>query len=70
MGENNQLRLLKINLLEKPPMETTKNSFGAGHRIIVDKSSAYGAKGPGFNSRWRQEFIIINCIVCSVHLRK
>ena len=41
-----------------------------GHRSIVDKSSAYRAKGPGFNSRWRQEFICINCIACSVHLRK
>ena len=33
----------------------------------MDKSSAYGAKGPGFNSRWRQEFIIIKlyCMFCS-----
>ena len=25
-----------------------------GRRSIVDKSSAYGAKGPGFQHRWRQ----------------
>ena len=41
-----------------------------GDRSIVDKSSAYGAKGPGFTSQWRQEFIDINCNICSVHLRK
>ena len=41
-----------------------------GHRSIVDKSSAYRAKGPRFKTWWRQEFININCIVCSVHLRK
>ena len=28
-----------------------------GHRSIVDKSTAYGAKVPRFTSRWRQEFI-------------
>ena len=38
-----------------------------GHRSIVGKSFAYGAKGPGFKTQWRQEFIITNCIVCSVH---
>ena len=36
-----------------------------GHRSIVDKSYAYGAKGPGFILRWIQEFININCIVGS-----
>ena len=36
-----------------------------GHRSIVDKSSAYGAKGPGFKPRWRQEFINIKCMFCS-----
>ena len=40
------------------------------HRSIEDKSSAYGAKGPGFKTRLRQEYININVIVCSVHLRK
>ena len=34
---------------------------------VVDKSSAYSAKGPRFR---RQEFINITCIVCSVNLRK
>ena len=29
-----------------------------GHRSILDKSSAYGAKGPGFKARWKQEFIL------------
>ena len=41
-----------------------------GHRSIVNKSSAYGAKGPGFKPQRRQEFIIKNGIVCSVHWRK
>ena len=36
-----------------------------GHRSIVDKSSAYGAKGPGFKPQWRQEFINIKCMFCS-----
>ena len=31
----------------------------------MDKSSAYSAKGPGFTTRWRQEFININCMFCS-----
>ena len=44
--------------------------YVVGHPSIVDKSSAYGAKGPGFKTQWRQEFIDINCIVCSVNLRK
>ena len=30
-----------------------------GHRSIVDKPSVYGAKGPGFNPQWRQEYISI-----------
>ena len=38
-----------------------------GHRSTVGKSSAYGAKGSRFKTRWRQEFINVNCIVCSVH---
>ena len=29
-----------------------------GHHNIVDKSSAYGAKGPGFNTRCGRKF---NC---------
>ena len=41
-----------------------------GHRSIVDKSSAYGAKGHGFKTGGGQEFINIDCIVCSVHLKK
>ena len=36
-----------------------------GRRSIVDKTSAYGAKQPGFKSWRRQEFININCIFCS-----
>ena len=35
-----------------------------GHHSIVDKASAYGAKGPGFTTRWKQQFIFLN--VCSV----
>ena len=37
-----------------------------GRCCIVDKASAYGAKGPGFKIWWRQQFID----VCSVHLIK
>ena len=29
-------------------------------------SSAYSAKGPGFTTWWRQEFIDINCMFCSI----
>ena len=36
-----------------------------GHLNTADKSAAYGAKGPGFKTRWRQEFIYLNCMVCS-----
>ena len=36
-----------------------------GHCRLVDMSSAYSAKGQGFTTQWRQEFIIINCIFCS-----
>ena len=37
-----------------------------GHRIIVDKSSAYGAKGPGFKTRWRMKIYLSNCVfICS-----
>ena len=35
-----------------------------GALCIVDKASAYGAKGPGFTTRWKQQFIFLN--VCSV----
>ena len=37
-----------------------------GRSSIVDKAYAYGAKEPGFTTRWRQQFIN----VCSVHLIK
>ena len=36
------------------------------HRNIVDKSSAYRAKGPGFKLRGRQEFINIKCMFCLI----
>ena len=35
-----------------------------GHHSIVDKSSAYDAKGPGFKMQWRQDFIYVNCMFC------
>ena len=34
-----------------------------GHRSIVNKSSAYGAKGPRFKTWWRQEFINIKLFI-------
>ena len=36
----------------------------------MDKSSAYGAKGPGFNSRWRQEFIVIKIVLYVLFIRE
>ena len=36
-----------------------------GHLSIVDKSSAYGAKGPGFKTQWMQRFDNIECMFCS-----
>ena len=34
-----------------------------GHRSILDMASAYGAKGPGFTTRWRQQFINLKMYV-------
>ena len=36
------------------PRTTGKIKLHFGHRIIVDKASAYGAKGPRFKTQWRQ----------------
>ena len=36
-----------------------------GHRSIMDKSSACGAKGPGFKTQGRQELKIKNCMFYS-----
>ena len=36
-----------------------KDPTVVGHHSIVDKASAYGVKGPGLTSRWRQQFIKI-----------
>ena len=46
---------------------TKTKYFLSGHRSIVDKSSADGAKGPGFKTQWSQEFIIVKlyCMFCS-----
>ena len=46
-------------------LHVLRNLHGLGHCSIVDKSSAYSAKGPGFTTRWRQEFININCMFSS-----
>ena len=46
------------------------NSEQVGHCSIVDKSSAYSAKEPGFTSQWRQEFINKNCMFCSFEKNK
>ena len=38
-----------------------------GHRSIVDKSSAYGAKVPGFKTQWRKKIYLCHCVfICSV----
>ena len=38
-----------------------------GHHIIVDKSSAYGAKRPGFKTQCKEENLFVNCVfICSV----
>ena len=38
-----------------------------GHRSIVEKSSAYGAKGPGFKTQWRKKIYLCHCVfICSV----
>ena len=39
------------------PRTTGKIKLFLGRRIIVDKASAFGAKGPGFKTRWRPQFI-------------
>ena len=43
---------------------------GVGHRSIVEKLSAYNAKGPGFKTRWRQEFINIKLYVLFIWKNK
>ena len=40
------------------------------HRNIVDKSSAYRAKGPRFKLWGRQEFINIKCMFCLIWEKK
>ena len=40
-----------------------------GHRSIVDKSSAYGAKGPGFKTWWRQDLYCMFCSFEKIKLR-
>ena len=38
-----------------------------GHRSIVDKSSAYSAKGPGFKTQWGKKIYLCHCVfICSV----
>ena len=38
-----------------------------GHRNIVDKSSAYGAKRPGVKTQWRKKIYWCQCVfICSV----
>ena len=40
-----------------------------GHRSIVDKSSACGAKGPGFHTQWRKKIYLCHCVlICSVKM--
>ena len=48
-------------------MEKGTGTDKVGHRSIVDMASAYSAKGPGFTTRWRQQFINLKCIFCSLH---
>ena len=38
-------------------LSTQRKYSWVGRHSIVDKASAYGAKGPGFKTRWRQYFI-------------
>ena len=52
-----------LSLVNEP--NKTWLSINMGHGSRVDKSSDYGAKGPGFKTRWKQEFIYINCLFCS-----
>ena len=42
--------------------------FKVGHRSKVNMASAYGAKGPGVITRWRQQFINLLCLFCSLQL--
>ena len=36
-----------------------------GHSSIVDKSSAYSAKGPGFKTQWRMKIYLCLCVFIS-----
>ena len=50
------------------PFCTDSNKmWHVGHRCIVDKSSAYVAKGPGFKNQWRKKTYSWICVfLCSV----
>ena len=39
------------------------NCLSCGHHSIANKSSAYGAKGPWFETRWRQKIHILKLFV-------
>ena len=44
--------------------QNSKDDTIVGHSTIVEMSSAYCAKRPGFKTRRRQEFIYKKCIIC------
>ena len=60
MGRAKKLSYIeKVKVIQK---KIKKLCVIVGRRSIVDKSSTYGVKGPGFTTWWRQEFININCM--------
>ena len=54
----------KGNLTSDPEAasKTNKQAKTVWHRSIVDKSSAYGAKGPGFKTQWRKKIYLRHCV--------
>ena len=59
--------MLRFTKLYFPIFLCSKSDFGVGHCSIVDKSSAYGAKGPWFKTWWRKKIYLCHCVfICSV----